>query len=123
MRGLWKATGKPISWMNRGRPTTSGKFGTGQAAALSRAAAKHTTVAERKCTTEIIVPRQLYLPDSRRLVLPVHLLCLAPLPGCISPVAGDVKFEDDGVVQHPVDGRGSGHGVGKDALPLGEDQV
>ena len=69
------------------------------------------------------VPRQLYLPDSRRLVLPVHLLCLAPLPGCISPVAGDVKLEDHGVVHHPVDGRGGGHGVGKDALPLGEDQV
>ena len=69
------------------------------------------------------VPRQLLLPDSRRLVLPVHLLCLAPLLGCISPVAGDVKLEDDGVVHHPVDGRGGGHGVGKDALPLGEDQV
>ena len=69
------------------------------------------------------VPRQLLLPDSRRLVLPVHLLCLAPLLSCISPVAGDVKLEDDGVVHHPVNGRGSGHGVGKDTLPLGEDQV
>ena len=69
------------------------------------------------------VPRQLLLPKSRRLVLPVHLLCLAPLLGCIRPVAGDVKLEDDGVVHHPVDGRGGGHGVGKDTLPLGEDQV
>ena len=36
------------------------------------------------------VPRQLFLPESRRLVLPVHLLWLAPLLGCISSVAGDV---------------------------------
>ena len=60
------------------------------------------------------VPRQLFLPNCRRLILPVHLPCLPPLLGCIGPVAGDVKLEDDGVVHHPVDG----HGVGKDALPL-----
>ena len=69
------------------------------------------------------VPRQLLLPNCRRLVLPVHLLCLPLLLGCIGPTAGDVKLEDDGVVHHPVDGRGGGHGVGKDALPLREDQV
>ena len=60
------------------------------------------------------VPRQLYLPKCRRLVLPVHLLCLPPLLGCVSPVAGDVKLEDVGVVHHPVDGRSGGHGGGKD---------
>ena len=38
------------------------------------------------------------------------------------PVAGDVKL-DDGVVHDPVNRRGGGHGVGKDALPLREDQV
>ena len=27
------------------------------------------------------------------------------------------------MVDHPVDGRGGGHGVGEDALPLREDQV
>ena len=27
------------------------------------------------------------------------------------------------MVDHPVDGRGRGHGVGKDVLPLGEDQA
>ena len=48
---------------------------------------------------------------------------MAPLLGSISPVAGDVKLQDDGVVHDPVDRRGSGHGVGKDAFPLGEDQV
>ena len=59
------------------------------------------------------VPRQLYLP--------VHLLGLAPLLGCIGAVAGDVKLQDDGVMDHPVDCRGGGHGVGEDAFPLRED--
>ncbi len=62
----------------------------------------------------------------RPLFLPVHLLgrgSLAALLCCISPVAGDVKLQDDGVVDDPVDGRGGGHGVGEDAFPLGEDQV
>ena len=59
----------------------------------------------------------------RRSVLPVHLLGLAPLLGSVGPVAGDVKLQDDGVVHDPVDCRSGGHGVGKDALPLREDQV
>ena len=59
----------------------------------------------------------------RQSVLPVHLLGLAPLLGSVGPVAGDVKLQDDGVVHDPVNRRGGGHGVGKDALPLGEDQV
>ena len=59
----------------------------------------------------------------RQSVLPVHLFGMAPLLGCISPVAGDVKLEDDGVVHDPVDCRGGGHGVGEDAFPLREDQV
>ena len=72
------------------------------------------------------VPRQPDLPNCRRLVLPVHPLgrsSLAALLCCVSPVARDVEFQDDGVVDHPVNRRGSGHGVGEDALPLGEDQV
>ena len=69
------------------------------------------------------VPRQLFLPVWRQLFLPVHLLFLAPLLGCIGAVARDVKLQDDGVMDHPVDGRGGGHGIGEDALPLGEDQV
>ena len=75
------------------------------------------------CTAMPSVPRQLYLPIWRQSVLPVHLLGLAPLLGCIGPVAGDVKLQDDGVVHHPVNRRGGGHGVGKDAFPLREDQV
>ena len=70
------------------------------------------------------VPRQLDLPNCRRLVLPVHLLGrsnLAALLGYVSPVAGDVKLQDDGVVNAPVNRRGGGHGVGEDAVPLGED--
>ena len=59
----------------------------------------------------------------RQSVLPVHLLGLAALLGSVGPVAGDVKLQDDGVVHDPVNRRGGGHGVGKDALPLGEDQV
>ena len=59
----------------------------------------------------------------RQSVLPVHLLGLAPLLGSVGPVAGDVKLQDDGVVHDPVNRRGGGHGVGKDAFPLGEDQV
>ena len=54
----------------------------------------------------VTVPRQLYLPDSRRLVLPVHLLCLASLLGCIGAVAWEVKLQDGGVMDHPVAGRG-----------------
>ena len=50
-----------------------------------------------------------------------------PRPG---PVAGlhqsgswVVKLQDDGVVHHPVDRRGGGHGVGEDTFPLREHQV
>ena len=71
------------------------------------------------------VPHQLDLPNCRRLVLPVHLLGrsnLAALLGYVSPVAGDVKLQDDGVVDAPVNRRGGGDGVGEDAFPLGEDQ-
>ena len=59
----------------------------------------------------------------RQSVLPVHLLGVAPLLGCVGAVAGDVKLQDDGVMDHPVDCRGGGHGVGEDAFPLREDQV
>ena len=59
----------------------------------------------------------------RQSVLPVHLLGLAPLLGSVGAVAGDVKLQDDGVMDHPVDCRGGGHGVGEDAFPLREDQV
>ena len=69
------------------------------------------------------VPRQIYLPVWRQSVLPVHLLGLDALLGSVGAVAGDVKLQDDGVMHHPVNRRGGGHGVGKDALPLREDQV
>ena len=59
----------------------------------------------------------------RQLLLPVHLLILSSLLGRSGPVAGDVEFQDDRVVDHTVDGRSGGHGVGEDVLPLGEDQV
>ena len=71
----------------------------------------------------LAVPRQLFLPVWRQLFLPVHLLGLAPLLGCIGAVAGDVKLQDDGVMDHSIDGRGGGHGVGEDVFPLREDQV
>ena len=54
----------------------------------------------------------------RQSVLPVHLLGLDALLGSVGAVAGDVKLQDDGVVHDPVNRRGGGHGVGKDALPL-----
>ena len=56
----------------------------------------------------------------------MHLLgrsILAALLGGIGEVAGDVKLQDDGVVNDPADGRGGGHGIGEDAFPLGEDRV
>ena len=48
-----------------------------------------------------IVPRQLYLP--------VHLLGLDALLGSVGPVAGNVKLEDDGVMDHPIDGRAAAY--------------
>ena len=44
--------------------------------------------------------------------LPVHLLGLAPLLGCVGPVVGDVKLQDDGVVHDPDNRRGGGHWEG-----------
>ncbi len=37
--------------------------------------------------------------------------------------SGDVKLQDHGVLDHSDDGRGRGCGVGKDVLPLGDDQA
>ena len=59
----------------------------------------------------------------RQLFLPVHLLFLTALLGHSGAVAGDVEFQDDRVVDHPVDGRRRGHWVDEDVLSLGEDQV
>ena len=70
-----------------------------------------------------VCPASTIFAGWRQSVLPVHLLGLAPLLGSVGPVAGDVKLQDDGVVHDPVNRRGGGHGVGKDALPLREDQV
>ena len=69
------------------------------------------------------VSRVNYICRLRRLVLPVHPLWLAALLGRAGAVAGDVEFKDDGVMDHPVNGRGGGHGVGEDAFPLREEQV
>ena len=69
------------------------------------------------------VPASTIFAGWRQSVLPVHLLGLDALLGCVGPVAGDVKLQDDGVVHDPVNRRGGGHGVGKDAFPLREDQV
>ena len=59
------------------------------------------------------VPRQPYLPS-------ISFAGSPPWPGsllgCISPLAGDVKFEDDGLVGCLVNGRSSGHGVGECSL-------
>ena len=64
-----------------------------------------------------------YFCRFRQLFLPVHPLFLTALLGHSGAVAGDVEFQDDRVVDHPVDGCGCGHWVGEDVLPLGEDQV
>ena len=64
-----------------------------------------------------------YFCRFRQLFLPVHPLFLTALLGHSGAVAGDVEFQDDRVVGHPVDGRRRGHWVGEDVLPLGEDQV
>ena len=74
-------------------------------------------------TAWIPCPASTIFAGWRQSVLPVHLLGLDALLGSVGPVAGDVKLQDDGVVHDPVNRRGGGHGVGKDALPLGEDQV
>ena len=59
----------------------------------------------------------------RQLFLPVHPLFLTTLLGHSGAVAGDVEFQDDRIVDHPVDGRRGCHWVGEDVLPLGEDQI
>ena len=64
-----------------------------------------------------------YFCRLRQLFLPVHPLFPTPLLGHSGAVAWDVEFQDDRVVDHPVDGRRRSHWVGKDVLPLGEDQV
>ena len=67
-------------------------------------------------------PASIIPAGCRQSVLPVHLLGQTPLLGCVGAVVGDVKLQDDGVVHHPVNRRGGGHGVGKDAFPLREDR-
>ena len=64
-----------------------------------------------------------YFCRFRQLFLPVHPLFLTVLLGHSGAVARDVEFQDDRVVDHPVDGRRRGHWVGEDVLPLGEDQI
>ena len=81
------------------------------------------SVLRRAANRSTTCPASTIFAGWRQSVLPVHLLGLAPLLGSVGPVAGDVKLQDDGVVHDPVNRRGGGHGVGKDALPLREDQV
>ena len=69
------------------------------------------------------VPRQLYLPVGVNQFCRFTSLAWPRCWAALVPVAGDVKLQDDGVVHDPVNRRGGGHGVGKDALPLREDQV
>ena len=92
---------------------------------LSRSEAARQALTEllRDGDAAIGCPASTIFAGWRQSVLPVHLLGLDALLGSVGPVAGDVKLEDDGVVHDPVNRRGGGHGVGKDALPLGEDQV
>ena len=85
--------------------------------------AKDRSTTHRFGSTTKVCPASTIFAGWRQSVLPVHLLGLAPLLGSVGPVAGDVKLQDDGVVHDPVNRRGGGHGVGKDALPLREDQV
>ena len=71
--------------------------------------------------TILFAQRQLLLPLLLLLVV-VSCVLLTAL-GFSSPVAGHIELEDHGVMYHPVDGRGGGHGVLEDLVPLGEDQV
>ena len=50
-----------------------------------------------------------YFCRLRRLFLPVHLLFLTPFLSHSGAVAVDVEFQDDRVVDHPVDGRRGCH--------------
>ena len=59
----------------------------------------------------------------RRFFLPVHLREVASFLGHSGTVAGDIEFQDGGVMDHPVNRRGGGRGVGEDALPLRYDQI
>ena len=71
---------------------------------------------------EGVVRRQLFLPVPS-IILAGSPLFLTTLLGRSGAVAGDVEFQDDRMVDHPVDGRRGCHWVGEDVLPLGEDQI
>ena len=45
----------------------------------------------------------------------------AALPGVLGSEAGDVEFQDHGVVDQAIDGGCSGHRVLEDPVPLAED--
>ena len=92
-------------------------------APASRVTSFCTQVAEVEVDIETGVFSVNYFCRFRQLFLPVHLPFLTALLGHSGAVAGDVEFQDDRVVDHPVDGRSRGHWVGEDVLPLGEDQV
>ena len=55
--------------------------------------------------------------------MPVLILLLTPSLGHSRAVAGGVEFQDDRVMDHPVNSGRGGHRIGEDVLPLGEDQV
>ena len=120
-------TPKHASWLNMAEIEFSAlsraclKGRNPDADALQRQITAYET--ERNAAGVTICPASTIFAGWRQSVLPVHLLGLAPLLGSVGPVAGDVKLQDDGVVHDPVNRRGGGHGVGKDALPLREDQV
>ena len=111
--GYWRKVGRlrrwPMCWNEMPIPLANGQ--------------RRSRSADRRRWFLTRCPASTIFAGWRQSVLPVHLLGLAPLLGSVGAVAGDVKLQDDGVVHDPVNRRGGGHGVGKDALPLREDQV
>ena len=70
-----------------------------------------------------LYPGRVLATRSGTLILLRDLWLVLLAEGLFGPVAGAVQFQDRAVVDDPVDGCGSGHGVFENLVPLREDEI